>query len=214
MSDEGHETLGLEAGAVDYITKPFKDTIVKLRVKTHLELKWQRDLLDSLSHLDGLTGIANRRSFDERLDLEWRRAVRFGESLSLAIIDIDNFKIYNDTHGHLAGDECLRRVARTLADTLNRAGDFIARYGGEEFVFLLPGIDTEGLQAITEKLRANVEALHIPHGASDVSPWVTVSAGAARCYPSPGISPTTIIDSADEQLYRAKKLGKNRFCPV
>ncbi len=210
LADVEDETRGLELGAVDYITKPFKESIVRVRVRTHLELKRQRDILQQLSHFDGLTGIPNRRAFDERLDQEWRRAVRSREPLAAAMIDIDYFKQYNDTRGHLAGDDCLRRVAGTVAEGLTRGGDFVARYGGEEFIGLISGVDGAGLAEVAEKLRAGVEALQIPHGASPASPWVTVSIGAAICRPTPEAPPLSLIESADLHLYAAKRLGRNQ----
>ena len=166
LADAVEETRGLNLGAVDYITKPFNEAVVRARVKTHLELKRQRDLLEQLSNLDGLTGIPNRRTLDARLAREWRRETRCGVTLAAIMIDVDHFKAFNDSQGHQAGDDCLRRVATTLSANLKRAGDFVARYGGEEFVCLLPGVSREGLALIAEQLRAAVEALHIPHGAS------------------------------------------------
>jgi diguanylate cyclase (GGDEF)-like protein len=211
LSDAEDETRGLALGAVDYIAKPFKEAIVRLRVRTHLELKRQRDILSQLSHLDGLTGIPNRRAFDERLDREWRRAVRAGEHLAAAMVDIDHFKEYNDAHGHLAGDDCLRRVAEALAAGLERAGDFIARYGGEEFICLLNGVDDQGTAVVAERLRADIESLRLPHGASPVSPWVTVSVGAASRRPTHETAPSEVVAAADLQLFTAKRLGRNRI---
>lgn len=211
LTDTEDETRGLALGAVDYIAKPFKEAIVRLRVRTHLELKRQRDLLSQLSHLDGLTGIPNRRAFDERLDREWRRAVRAGEHLAAAMVDIDHFKEYNDAHGHLAGDDCLRRVAEALAAGLERAGDFIARYGGEEFICLLNGVDDQGTAVMAERLRADIESLRLPHGASPVSPWVTVSVGAACQRPTQETAPSEVVAAADRQLFTAKRLGRNRI---
>jgi len=210
LSDAEDETRGLALGAVDYIAKPFKEAIVRLRVRTHLELKRQRDILSQLSHLDGLTGIPNRRAFDERLDREWRRAVRAGEHLAAAMVDIDHFKEYNDAHGHLAGDDCLRRVAEALAAGLERAGDFIARYGGEEFICLLTGVDDQGTAVVAERLRADIESLRLPHGASPVSPWITVSVGAACRRPTQATAPSEVVAAADLQLFTAKRLGRNR----
>ena len=210
LSDVEDETRGLDLGAVDYITKPFKESIVRMRVRTHLELKRQRDILQQLSHFDGLTGIPNRRAFDERLDQEWRRSVRSGERLAAAMIDVDYFKQYNDAHGHLAGDDCLRRIAGTVAEGLTRGGDFVARYGGEEFIGLISGVDSEGLAGVAEKLRVGIEALQIPHHASPVSPWVTISIGAAISRPTPETTPSSLIGAADQQLYAAKRLGRNR----
>ena len=212
MVDETDEVAGLELGAVDYITKPIKPALVKLRVRNHLEMKRQRDELNSLSTIDGLTGLANRRAFDERLTLEWHRALRSRVPLSLVMIDIDYFKLYNDTYGHLAGDDCLREVARALDKTLNRASDFIARYGGEEFVCILPEIAGKGLRLITEKLCSIVANLKIPHSASLVTPWVTVSLGAATQKPAGTASLQSLVAAADQQLYQAKSLGRNRVC--
>ncbi len=210
LADSEDETRGLSMGAVDYITKPFKEAIVRLRVRTHLELKRQRDLLDRLCRLDGLTGIPNRRDFDEQLDREWRRATRAQEPLAAAMIDIDHFKGYNDTYGHPAGDACLRQVASVLAEGLNRGGDFVARYGGEEFICLFLGVGAKGLEGVGEKLRASVEALQIPHAASSASPWVTVSIGAAICQPTSELNSSVIVAAADAQLYAAKIAGRNR----
>lgn len=211
LADAEDETRGLELGAVDYITKPFKESIVRMRVKTHLELKRQHDILQQLSHFDGLTGIPNRRAFDERLDQEWRRAVRAHEPLAAVMIDVDYFKSYNDTRGHLAGDDCLRQVAGAVTEGLTRGGDFVARYGGEEFIGLITGVDGEGLAGVAEKLRAGVEALQIPHGASPVSPWVTISIGAALCGPTLEMPASNLVEAADQQLYTAKQLGRNRI---
>ncbi len=212
LSDVEDETWGLGLGAVDYITKPFKEAIVRVRVKSHLELKRQRDILERLSHFDGLTGIPNRRAFDARLEEEWRRSLRSGDPLGAAMIDVDLFKQYNDAHGHLDGDGCLRAVASALTTVLNRGGDFVARYGGEEFVCLFSGMDDAALRAVAEKIRAGVEGLRIPHGASPISPWVTVSIGAALQQPEPKTSPARLIEAADLQLFAAKGQGRNQVC--
>lgn len=212
LSETEDELRGLELGAVDYITKPFKEALVIRRIRAHLELKRQRDLLERLSQVDGLTGIPNRRAFDERLDQEWRRALRSGDTLAIAMIDVDHFKGFNDTHGHLSGDDCLRRLAQTLNGGIRRAGEFVARYGGEEFVCLFYGVDFEGLSVVTEQLRASVESAHIAHGASSASPWVTISVGAALCRPERALSPNALIETADVRLYEAKRLGRNRIC--
>ncbi len=210
LADVEDETRGLGLGAVDYITKPFKQAIVRARVRTHLELKRQRDILQQLSHIDSLTDIPNRRAFDERLDQEWRRSVRSHEPLAAAMIDVDHFKQYNDAHGHLVGDDCLRRVSGALAEGLMRAGDFVARYGGEEFIGLISGVDRDRLAEVVERLRAGVEALQIPHGVSPVSPWVTVSIGAAICQPTRETLPSGLVEAADRQLYKAKQFGRNQ----
>jgi diguanylate cyclase (GGDEF)-like protein len=212
LSDAQSEIHGLELGAADYITKPFNETIVKLRVKTHLEIKMQREFLDNLSRMDGLTGIPNRRAFDERLDIEWRRGLRSGERLGLLMVDVDFFKGYNDAHGHLAGDDCLRSIANALSEAINRAGDFIARFGGEEFVALLPSTDTAALSIVAESMRAAVEKVAIPHGESPLSPWVTVSVGGAALRPPKDGETKFLVELADKQLYLAKQGGRNRVC--
>jgi diguanylate cyclase (GGDEF)-like protein len=212
LSDAQSEIQGLELGAADYITKPFNETIVKLRVKAHLEIKFQREFLDNLSRLDGLTGIPNRRAFDEQLDVEWRRATRSGEILGLMMVDVDFFKRYNDANGHLAGDDCLRKIALALHEAINRAGDFVARFGGEEFVALLPSTDTRALRIVAESMRAAVEKLAVPHTDSPLSPWVTVSVGGATLRPPKDAETKLLIGLADQQLYLAKQSGRNRVC--
>jgi diguanylate cyclase (GGDEF)-like protein len=210
LNDVDEEVRGLELGAVDYIVKPFKEMVVRLRVRTHLELKRQHDILNHLSHFDGLTGIPNRRAFDERLGLEWKRACRTNDSLAVAMIDIDYFKQYNDAYGHLVGDECLRRVAAALAKQMQRGSDFVARYGGEEFVCLLSGIDHAGLVTLTEQLRTSIAVLQIPHGTSAAAFYVTVSVGAALCQPTADAAEFDLIAHADAQLFTAKDGGRNR----
>lgn len=204
------ETRGLAAGAVDFITKPFNEAVVKQRVRTHLELKRQRDLLEQLAQIDPLTGIPNRRALDQRLEQEWRRASRLGTHLGLAMVDIDYFKQFNDLYGHQQGDDCLRRVAEALSEQLNRAGDFVARYGGEEFICLLSVDTPEGLRQMVERLRAAVLELAIPHQDSAVSPWVTVSIGAVLCAPTAHTATAASLEQVDVQLYRAKGAGRNR----
>jgi len=214
MSQEQDEVLGLELGAVDYITKPFNLSLVRLRVRNQLELKRQRDILERLSLMDGLTGLPNRRAFDECFDREWRRAWRKGWDLSLIMLDIDYFKAYNDTYGHIAGDDCLKRIGSALAATLGRGGDFIARYGGEEFICVLPNTDTAGATSMGEKLRTMVEELQIPHQTSSISPSVTISLGVAHVTPDKGVTPESLVEQADAMLYRAKRDGRNRVASL
>ncbi|MGH9367479.1 MAG: two-component regulator propeller domain-containing protein, partial [Thermoanaerobaculia bacterium] len=166
--------------------------------------------LRRLSSLDGLTGIANRRQFDEVLDLEWRRAYRAQTPLSLLMIDIDHFKAFNDAHGHQRGDDYLRAVAAALRDGLNRPGDLVARYGGEEFVVILPATDEAGAMACSERMRASVVSIEIPHDRPGAPLRATVSIGVATAYPREGSSSATLIAAADEALYRAKSEGRNR----
>jgi diguanylate cyclase (GGDEF)-like protein/PAS domain S-box-containing protein len=169
----------------------------------------ERKLL-ALSAQDGLTGIANRRTFDSSLEAEWRRAIRHELPLGLVMIDIDFFKRYNDSLGHLAGDECLKSVAHVIQDLCRRPGDLVARYGGEEFVGLLPETSRHGILHIAAKIRSAVEAADIVHPASITADVVTVSVGAALMTPRQGENPETIISRADQALYKAKSSGRNR----
>lgn len=210
-ADANEEIRGLELGAVDYITKPFHPLIVQVRLKNHLELKRQRDILNRLSSLDGLTGIANRRYFDRFLVQEWNRTLRSDDEISLVMIDVDHFKLYNDHYGHVAGDDCLKTISRTLAGSLPRSTDLVARFGGEEFVCVLTCTGKHGAANVAEKLRQSVHALEIPHARSEVSPTVTVSIGAATARPSLNeLQPENLLHAADKQLYLAKNSGRNR----
>ncbi len=166
--------------------------------------------LTRLSNVDGLTGVANRRLFDDFFVAEWQRAVRAKQSLTVIMADVDHFKLFNDTYGHQAGDECLRQVASALSGGIQRATDLVARYGGEEFAVILPDIDAGGAATVAERLRAAVEGLGIPHAASPVGPVVTISLGAATVRPDAGGMPLAVIAQADMALYRAKQQGRNR----
>jgi diguanylate cyclase (GGDEF)-like protein/PAS domain S-box-containing protein len=168
------------------------------------------ETLRNLSYQDGLTGIANRRRFDEKLDQEWRRAAREHQPISLIMIDIDFFKNYNDLYGHPAGDECLKRLAQVLAETVARPGDIAARYGGEEFAAILPNTSLLGAEKLAEQIRAHIEGLELPHAKSTVSPWVTVSVGLATRIPGNDDAATMLLEGADRALYLAKQQGRNR----
>ncbi len=210
--DVHSEARGFDMGAVDYITKPFHGTTVRARVRTHLGLKHKTDLLEKLAFLDGLTEIPNRRSFETVLEREWAAAQRRREAISLVMIDVDRFKQYNDHYGHGAGDDCLRRVAHAVQQTLSRTGDFAARYGGEEFVLVLPGTDRSGAEKMAEQVRLAIEDLKIPHAKSTVDDVVTVSLGVGTMVPShPGSPPNSLKEAADQMLYQAKEAGRNRF---
>ena len=206
---EEDETTGLELGAVDYITKPFSLPIVHARIHTHLELKRHRDFLENLSTLDGLTGVPNRRTFDERLQMEWRRAMRDSTSLALLIMDIDHFKAFNDNYGHQAGDDCLKLVAKTLAAAMRRPGDFFARYGGEEFTCILPQTDLSGVRHMADKMLSCIDSLQVPHRYSSAGDHVTISIGGACIYPIAPARIDMLIEAADKCLYEAKKEGRN-----
>lgn len=211
-SDAVDEEYGLKLGAVDYIAKPFHLPIVAARVRNHINLKIKTDLLESQAMLDGLTNISNRRRFDESLENEWKRSLRSSAPISLIMADIDYFKLYNDNYGHGIGDECLKKVAATLADSIERPSDLVARYGGEEFVVLLPETDAAGAHNIAERFRSHVEALRLQHQYSGVSAYVTVSVGYACVTPGVESSPTELLRLADEKLYQAKEAGRNRVC--
>lgn len=202
---------GLAAGAIDYVTKPVNLEILKARVRTYVSLKNQRDALTRLATLDGLTGIANRRSFDAALQREWRRLARNAQALSVILLDVDHFKQFNDSYGHAAGDECLRKVARAVANVVRRPADLAARYGGEEFVVLLPETDLQGAATAAESIRKAVAALQIPHAKSSAADHVTVSLGVAQAMPSDKGDPLALVTAADRQLYAAKAEGRNRF---
>ena len=159
---------------------------------------------------DGLTLIANRRSFDEGLDSEWRRAMRREIPISLLMIDIDYFKNFNDTYGHAAGDECLRAVAQTLSNTPQRPADFVARYGGEEFVVILPETGIEPAVDLANRIRQDIEHLNISHAASQVADCVTLSLGVSALVPTQNTSPAILIEAADKCLYEAKDGGRNQ----
>jgi diguanylate cyclase (GGDEF)-like protein len=205
------ETRGFELGAVDYITKPYSTPVVLARVRTHMALKKHSELLESLAFIDGLTGIANRRQFDQQLEKEWSRMMRQNAPLSLLIIDIDHFKTFNDQYGHGAGDDCLRLVARTIAGIIKRPGDLAARYGGEEFVVILPGTDEMGAHSVAESMRSAVDKLVIPHAGSPLTDHVTISIGAASHIPQRQGNYQDLINSADRALYRAKSAGRNQI---
>ncbi|MBP2313668.1 diguanylate cyclase [Azospirillum soli] len=211
-SEVEDETHGLEVGAIDFITKPISPPIVKARVRNHLLLKRQADLLRQLSFLDGLTGIANRRRFDEALLREWRRCARSHTPLSLVMLDVDHFKAYNDHYGHQAGDECLRAIAGVLDEQTKRPGDLVARYGGEEFVCLLPETDGEGALLVAERLREAIARQRLPHAVSPVAGHVTISLGAATARPLTETPSDSLYQAADLLLYEAKRAGRNRVC--
>ncbi|MDY0234360.1 MAG: diguanylate cyclase [Sulfurimonas sp.] len=206
------EEYGLNLGAIDYITKPFKKTIVKLRVRNQIELKLKSDALEELSMYDGLTHIPNRRYFDEMFERRYKEALRQQENLVVIMVDIDFFKLYNDNYGHGKGDEALKKVAIALKDTLKRPNDFIARYGGEEFVVLLSGLTQESISVIANELLDAVRDLNIEHLYSKVQNKITISLGIFYKSKDLNIEKNEMLASADGLLYKAKESGRDKFC--
>jgi diguanylate cyclase (GGDEF)-like protein len=179
-------------------------------MRSHQALREMNLQLEALSRSDPLTGLPNRRHFDETKANELRRARRHGTPLAVLLCDVDHFKRYNDTYGHARGDECLREVARALQDSLQRGGDLVARIGGEEFAVLLPATDLPAALALADRLREAVTALALPHAGSEVATHVTLSIGAAALDPASGDSLDVVLQRADQALYRAKSRGRNR----
>jgi diguanylate cyclase (GGDEF)-like protein len=204
------EEYGLTLGASDYITKPFNLAVVRARVRCHLQLARQRRMLETLANIDGLTEIANRRHFDERYAAEWAHAMHHGQPLSVAILDIDFFKDYNDRAGHAMGDRVLQAVASVLTDGLIRSTDLAARYGGEEFALLLPDTDAKGAMQLAERLRDATGRLAIPHPDAHGFGRITVSLGGATLQQATQETAADLLKAADDHLYRAKKEGRNR----
>ncbi|MFT4241301.1 MAG: diguanylate cyclase [Acidovorax sp.] len=210
LNDETDEELGLNLGAIDYISKPFSPPILRARVRNQLLGLRQRQQLERIAQIDALTGIANRRSFDGGLQDEWRRHLAAGQPLGLLMIDVDHFKQFNDRCGHPAGDQALQRVAAAIARHMQRQDDLAVRYGGEEFACILPRTDGPGALELGERLCEAVRALRIPHPASTAGQWVTISVGAFSCVPRAGMSTADLVVGADRHLYQAKAQGRDR----
>jgi diguanylate cyclase (GGDEF)-like protein len=208
-SDDVNEEHGLQVGAVDYIIKPFNPAIVRARINTHIELKRSRDLLAALSSIDGLTGIANRRKFDEFLQSQWLKAIEQQHPISVLLADVDYFKAYNDHYGHLAGDVCLKRVAQATQYCL-RKNDLVARYGGEEFAVIISECDVDGAKLVADRIHRHISEQQIEHADSKVHNYLTVSIGISACVPLVGSSPVDLLHTADRALYFAKDAGRNR----
>jgi diguanylate cyclase (GGDEF)-like protein len=204
------EGRGLELGALDYIAKPFNPHVVRARVRNHVRYVRQRKLLEKWALVDALTEIPNRRRLVDALEQEWGRALRARHCLSLAMLDLDRFKQYNDGHGHLVGDQALCSVAKLLNAHLHRSGDLVARYGGEEFVMLFPDTTPRGARRLAEGARAAVERLGLRQSAGTAQGFLTVSVGGASLVPLRTLPPSELLERADRALYRAKGEGRNR----
>lgn len=209
-SSAEHESAAFELGAVDFIAKPFRPAAVIARVRAHLLLKQQSELLRMLAFVDGMTGVANRRRLDEALEQEWLRALRSGQPLALIMIDVDHFKSYNDTLGHHAGDRALRQIAGAMAGVIQRPADLLARYGGEEFAVLLPETDLAGAMAVATQLGAAVSELALAHPASPTAATATISCGVSALLPKAELALAQLKQGADRALYLAKRSGRNR----
>ena len=229
---------GYEVGAVDYLFKPIEPVVLQSKVKFFIELYNQNKIieqqktlleikikelselkaanfnLENLSYTDGLTGISNRRNFDSYIEMSWNNCLNSNKPLSLIMMDIDYFKLYNDNYGHIKGDDCLKAVAKELSKSAKRTLDLSARYGGEEFVIILPETHKEGAEIIAEEIRKNIINLDIPHESSPISKNVTLSIGVTTMVPNNQHTISEFINDADKALYEAKSLGRNRTCSV
>ena len=211
LNNADDEEKGLIMGAADYISKPFSPAIVKLRVNNQIKMLNQYRIIEQISMIDQLTSIPNRRGFDNRLDMEWIRAIRENTLISVLILDVDKFKFYNDTYGHQQGDIVLQAVAKTVSQSLYRPGDFVARWGGEEFIVLLPNTGIKGVQSIAERVRRDICNMVISC-TDGTETKVTASIGVKTQAPRQDSSRDNFISEADKALYQAKESGRNRVC--
>jgi diguanylate cyclase (GGDEF)-like protein len=212
--DEEDEVQGFAVGGADFIHKPINQVITRARVQNHLAAKLAADKLREVASVDGLTGIANRRKFDETAVNLYGHCRREQQPLSLVMIDVDCFKLYNDCYGHQAGDACLQLVAARLSSGLRRSLDLAARYGGEEFGCIVPNAPAAKAAELAEQLRVAVEALKIEHQESTVAEVVTVSIGVASLVPDGTVSIPDFLEYADRQLYLAKRNGRNQVAAI
>ncbi|MDJ1179274.1 diguanylate cyclase [Roseofilum sp. BLCC_M91] len=237
LDEANHKLQAFKSGGLDYITKPFqveevlarvehqitlccqqkklKEELQKLKQEVNQQQQTQQNL-ERLVTLDELTQLSNRRHFNDYLKQEWKRLFSlpsytrgYSQALSLILADVDYFKLYNDTYGHVKGDRCLQRVAQTMKRVVTHSGALVARYGGEEFAVILPNASSDYALQVAELIRVEVEALNIPHRQSQVSSYVTVSLGVACRFPNSDLSPEDLIASADRSLYHAKQQGRN-----
>lgn len=223
-TDPDDIAAGIEAGGDDYLTKPVDETILAAKmsamkriaamrhrlISVSNDLENANDELQKLANADGLTGLANRRIIDEYLEKETARSIRSEQPIAVIMIDIDNFKLYNDTYGHLAGDSCLKKVSKVLKNSVRRPEDLVGRYGGEEFCVILPNTDMTGASFVAERIRSDVEGLNIPHAKSTVGSVVTLSVGISNRVHGSKSTATQLLSDADKALYKAKSAGKNQ----
>lgn len=210
----GFEEKVFDAGAADYIVKPLKPRVVAARVQTHLDYNLAIRLLEKLAHTDNMTGLANRLTFDERLIVELKRARREQEPLTVALIDIDEFKKFNDHFGHIEGDHCIKSIALALGNSLKRSTDLAARYGGEEFAFILPNTDVEGAHTLLSNLLKSIEQLKLTHAPQAKYDVVTISIGYSTVIPGEKYANDSddwaVVKIADHALYASKQNGRNQ----
>lgn len=225
LTDDTHIEAGIEAGGDDYLKKPISQIVLGAKIRAMQRLVRMREALIAtsrkldaanqelirLSACDGLTGVGNRRYFDESLSVEWRRARRHTGPLVVMMCDVDYFKPYNDTYGHRAGDEALRRIAQAISRQTVRPADIVARYGGEEFAVVLPETTAGGAQMVAERIRQGIYDLDIQHSASPLG-RITLSIGIAAAPAGFDDAPDELINAADGALYQAKHSGRNRVC--
>lgn len=211
MNDVSYKLKAYELGGVDYIEKAAPREEFYYRVRSHLLTIKREQELQECSFIDSLTGIANRRNFDDKFIQSWKRCVRADSQLSVMIVDTDDFSLYNNEYGHLKGDETLRKLAQIMQKMGHRGDDLVARFGGEEFILLLPECTEVGAEYIASCIVEGIEQLGIEHKQSPTSRYVTVSIGIATMRPQVNQSPHEIIQAADDALYQAKQNGKNQY---
>lgn len=211
LNDQDAEVRGLSAGAIDYVTKPIQPVILRARAANHIELKRLRDQLAQMAVTDALTGLSNRRHLEQTLERETAKLGNTGEWLSVIMLDIDFFKLFNDTFGHPAGDRCLAMVGAALTRAVHLSTDLAARYGGEEFVCVLPGRDQDAAKLVAKEIQSQIHSLSIPHPESSVSSYVTVSLGIASACCLSDMSGSHWMAHADRQLYLSKRAGRNEI---
>lgn len=200
-----------DSGAVDFVRKPINEATLLNRVKAHLTLKFQADALRRSALLDGLTNVYNRRYFEQQIEVEWQRCFQHNVPFAVVMLDVDHFKSYNDSYGHLMGDDCLKAIAQTLNECVPNERSFLARYGGEEFVMVLVGLSESKVQQLTELCMSSVRALGIPHGADGAKDTVTLSIGCCLSIQNGASSILSeMIANADKYLYQAKERGRDR----